>query len=90
MTEQRGKIALRREGMWWVAYWSSENADKIMVSTELARIRMNLAEGSADVKTGFIALVQVAMNVAIEASGGKAIVWNVPKRGPEAERSGNA
>jgi hypothetical protein len=89
MTEQTGKIALRREGKRWVAYWSHLDRHGIAVQSELARIRMNLAEGSPAVKAAFVELCMLAMNVVIEDAGGEAIVWNKPKPGPESERSGH-
>jgi hypothetical protein len=90
MTEQTGKIALRREGMWWVAYWSHLDRHDIAVQSELARIRMNLAENDPAIKAAFIDLAKLVMTKGLEAVGASISHWEDPEPAPESERSGDA
>lgn len=90
MTEQTGKIALRREGMWWVAYWSRLDGQGIAVVSELCRIRMNLAENDPAIKAAFIDLAKLVMTKGLEAVGASIERWEDPKPAPESERSGEA
>ena len=86
MVNELGKIALRREGKWWTAHWQADDHN-----VELARVRMNLAEGDERVKKAFIDFAMTAFASAVKSSGaGEILKWNDPVPAPEAERSGNA
>lgn len=81
-----GRIALRHEAEWWVAYWDGDHKPKI----ELSRIRMHYAEEDAKIKEAFIALNRLVFESAAKASGNAVIEWGEPIEAPESERSGNA
>lgn len=86
MVNELGKIALRREGKWWVAHWQAGDRQ-----VELARVRINLAEGDERVKKAFIDFAMTAFASAVKNSGiGEIAAWNDPTPAPESERGGNA
>lgn len=57
-----GRIALRDEGDWWVAYHA--RLDTMDGATEIGRIRMNLVKQDHMLKERFIAFIREAFNVA--------------------------
>jgi hypothetical protein len=82
------RLALRREGVWWIAYIAHPESTKKTV--EMARIRMIVAEGNPAVKAKFIELNQLAVEHAMKEIGHEVAAWNEPVPAPESERSGNA
>ncbi len=80
-----GRLAMRVEGDWWVAYWAAPNSMKR--STEIARLRMSLAADPV-LKEAFLGFCQSAMSVTIKAATGKTPGWNDPVGAPEQEKSG--
>ena len=93
MSKQMGRLAMRREGKWWVAYYAMPNT--MNGALPLGRIRMSMVEGDAPRhqrnKTGFMGLMQEAVADLIEESIGVRPVWpNGPRPAPEHERAGSA
>ena len=82
-----GRLALRREGAWWLAYWAPHQHD-MNDAVELGRVRLHLAKGVA--KVAFMVAMQEAFNVAAEDVTGQIPVWGEERTAPENERSGNA
>lgn len=86
---QIGRVALRREGMWWVGYYALP--DTMQDAIELGRIRMTAAEENQSVKAGFISLMRVLVADIIEERTGVRPTWpNEPQPAPEHERAGQA
>lgn len=79
-----GRIAMRREGRQWNAYWALP--DTMVGAILLGSIPMAAAENSESVKNGFIELMrQVVSTILPEAT------WpSPPQPAPEHERGGNA
>lgn len=91
--KQMGRLALRREGKWWVAYYAMPNT--MNGALPLGRIRMTLVEGDtarhARNKQGFMDLMREAVSDMIQDSIGVRPVWpDGPQPAPEHERSGEA
>jgi hypothetical protein len=86
MSAAQGRIALREEGDWWVAYWA--RPDTMDGALPLARVRMNLVAKDKAIKRAFIEFAQLIMTHGIEAVGGKIEGWHAPIPGPPHERGG--
>ena len=83
-----GKLALRVEGNWWVAYYAIDH-HSMERSVELARLHMKHAE-HPERRQQFMDLVQECVADVIEEVTGTRPEWNKPRPAPESERSGNA
>ena len=80
-----GRIALRHEGDWWVAYHA--RLDTMEGATELGRIRMNLVTADRMLKERFTTLITEAFSVACrEALGLTPEYPKPPMPAPEHER----
>lgn len=80
-----GRIALRDEGKWWVAYMAPLHT--MDGATEIARIRLNLVTADRMLRERFIAFVQEAFNVVCrEALGVTPEYPKPPMPAPEHER----
>lgn len=91
--KQMGRLALRREGKWWVAYYAMPNTMNGALS--LGRIRMTMVEGPlprhSRNKAGFMDLMREAVSDIIEDSIGVRPEWPTgPQPAPENERAGEA
>jgi hypothetical protein len=85
---QIGRLALRVEGSWWVAYYAMPNT--MAGSITLGRIRMRFVADPRR-KDAFIALMREAVGDVIEERIGVRPQWpNPPQVAPEHERSGSA
>lgn len=85
--EQMGRLALRVEGTWWVAYFARpETMDD---AAELGRIRMTLVMDK-DRKAEFMALMQHCVTSIFKERGVIAEWPNKPVSAPEHERSGRS
>ena len=88
-TQAPFRLALRIEGEWWNAYIAK--SDTMEGAILVGSIRSRLVEESKDCKTGFIALMQVALTLAMQEATGLQMLWpEPPHRAPEHERSGTA
>ena len=88
-TQQMGRLAMRVEGDWWVAYYALP--DTMEDALELARIQMGIvADFSA--KQIFMALMRDAVSDIIKEKIGVAPEWPDPegRPAPEHERAGRA
>lgn len=91
--KKMGRLALRREGKWWVAYYAMPNTMDGALS--LGRIRMTLVEGDTARhrrnKQGFMDLLRAAVSDLIEDAIGGRPEWPTgPQAAPEHERAGEA
>lgn len=91
--KKMGRLALRREGKWWVAYYAMP--DTMNGALPLGRIRMTLVEGDAprirQNKTTFMDLMREAVSDLIQDSIGVRPEWPTgPQPAPEHERAGEA
>ncbi len=91
--KKMGRLALRREGKWWVAYYAMP--DTMNGALPLGRIRMTLVEGDAARhrrnKQGFMDLMREAVSDLIQDSIGVRPEWPTgPQPAPEHERAGEA
>ena len=91
--KKMGRLALRREGKWWAAYYAMP--DTMDRALALGRIRMTLVEGDTERhrrnKQGFMDLMRDAVSDLIEVGSGVRPEWpDGPQPAPEHERSGEA
>ena len=87
--QRMGRLAMRVEGDWWVAYYALP--DTMDDALELGRIRVAfVADFSA--KQIFMALMRDAVSAIIKDRAGVDPEWPEPggTRAPEHERSGSA
>jgi len=88
-TIQAGRLALREEGSWWVAYFA--HPDTMERAQHLGQIRMALVQDPT-VKEAFMLLMRHAVTVMLTdiSEGDAEITWpNDPVRAPEHERKKN-
>ena len=83
---QIGRLALRVEGDWWVAY--AAQTDTMDGAIDLGRIRMSLAQHQ-DVKQRFMTTMRAAFAEALKAATGHEALWlDAIQPAPEHERAG--
>ena len=80
------RLAMRREGDFWVAYMAKANS--MDGAKQLGSILIGIVEKSPERKQAFMVLMQDVMTEAIKEVFGQAPNWNDPQQAPEAERSG--
>ena len=81
-----GRLAMRVEGKWWVAYTAPLGT--MEGAFEIGRIRMTAAEAMRDEALAFFRTVFAAL--VMEASGVKVEWPNGPVTAPEHEKAGRA
>lgn len=91
--KKMGRLALRREGKWWTAYYAMP--ETMNGALPLGRIRMTMVEGPLPRhqrnKKGFMDLMREAVSDLIEDSIGVRPQWpDGPQPAPEHERAGEA
>jgi hypothetical protein len=84
-----GRLALRREGNWWRAFWAKSQTSMDDV-VQLGQIKMSLVEGRPEVKEAFMACMKLAFDGMVEEMTGQKPTWSDPRPGPESERGGHA
>lgn len=86
--QQIGRLAMRVEGDWWVAYYAQQHT--MEGALILGTISMAIVANKAR-KDAFMALMQAAISDLLSVAGGLHVHWpNPPQRAPESERSGRA
>jgi hypothetical protein len=86
--EQIGRLAMRREGAFWNAYYAMP--DTMEGAILLGTIAMEFVEGHQDRKDIFMSLMKEAVTDIIEDKTGTRPEWpEPPHRAPEHERSGS-
>ena len=86
--DQIGRLAMRVEGDWWVAYYALP--DTMDDALRLGSIHMSIVE-NRDRKEEFLLLMRTAVGDLIESKTGVRPQWPTPpQRAPENERSGSA
>jgi hypothetical protein len=82
-----GRLALRKEGEFWNAYWSSSphNLDKALL---IGCIRLNCMTDK--IRENFMEMMKDAFAVHVENITGETPTWSAPRTAPENERGGNA
>lgn len=84
--KQVGRIAFRREGKFWVAYYAlNETMEDAIV---LGSVAMALIEDDEDAKDAFICLIRGTVGKILSHAG--PISWDAPIKAPEHERSGHS
>lgn len=87
--KQIGRLAMRHEGMWWVAYYALTGT--MDGAVELGRIAMRFVDIHPERRDGFIAFMRDAVADIIEEKIGQRPVWpNAPQSAPESERAGHS
>lgn len=73
-----GRVILRAEGDWFVAYWSDDVGLPISFdgATELGRIRLMFVESNASRADAFIAMMRDVMGDLFESTSGKRPDWH--------------
>ncbi len=83
-----GRLAMRVEGDFWVAYWAKLGT--MNGAVVLGTLRMNLAEDPG-MKAAFMALMQAAFAAIVKQTLKADVVWpDPPEVAPEHERAGRA
>lgn len=85
---QIGRLAMRREGDNWNAYYAEENT--MDGAIYLGSIRIVLVENDDGLKDGFKDLMRSVVDNVIEGALGSKPEWIGEKPAPEHEKSGNA
>jgi len=85
--QQIGRLAMRREGSFWNAYYALPNTmDNAIL---LASIKMTLV-GDEKLRAAFIEVMKLALTAATEEALGYELKWpDGPIPAPESERSGH-
>lgn len=87
MRQQIGRLALRVEGNWWVAYYALP--DSMKGAVEMARIKMSIVQDQQR-KQVFMDLCRSYISEMLKDGFGKAPEgWEI-QLAPEHERSGSA
>ena len=81
-----GRLALRREGSWWRAYYAMDGT--MDGAIELGSIRMKIVDEHKDRKDAFIALMREGVADIIEEKSGARPTWGGEEAAPESERAG--
>jgi hypothetical protein len=80
-----GRIALREQGKWWIAYHAK--LDTMAGAVEIARVRRNLVRMDPMLKEAFIRFVKEAFAVACREALGETPEWpKPPQPAPDHER----
>jgi hypothetical protein len=89
MSEQQiGRLAMRVEGTWWVAYYAMPNTMEGAI--DLGRIQMRFVEDK-ERKDTFMELMKGAVSDLLAERIGARPTWpDGPQPAPESERSGHA
>lgn len=86
--QQVGRLALRREGKYWNAYYAAENTMDGAIL--LGSILMSVVERDKPMKEAFMGLMRSTVSLAFEGSLGRMPEWKEPQRAPENERAGHS
>lgn len=85
--QQVGRLAMRVEGGWWVAYHAK--TDTMKDALELGRVRMGIVQDQHR-RELFIALMRDALSDFLRDLTGAQPEWTDPHGAPEHERGGRA
>jgi len=84
-----GRLAMRVEGHWWVAYFAAP--DTMDKAVEMGRIAMGVVTRNQEHKEAFMTLMRGALDDFLELKlGVRPERWGDPEAAPESERSGSA
>lgn len=84
-----GRLAMRREGDWWVAYFAKLGT--MDGAIELGRLRILLAESDSKIKSATLEYYKTVVSRLMANSTGAKLEWPTPPQAaPESERSGRA
>lgn len=86
--KEMGRLALREEGNYWVAYYAMP--DTMDEAIELARIHMGLVISNPERKELFMLMLSDCLNELVEDATGIKPAHNGFKPAPESERCKNA
>ena len=87
-TVQVGRLAIRREGDQWVAYYALP--DTMAAPILLGSIAIGAVTSNAERKTAFMMLMRGIVDDFLRETMGVQPTWGDPQRAPEHERAGNA
>jgi hypothetical protein len=85
MKAQIGRLALRDEGEFWVAYFA-RSQDSMDGAIKLGSIRMSIVRGDRQMKQRFMELMQISYEQAVIDVTGQIPTWGKPTAAPENER----
>lgn len=83
-----GRLALRREGNWWNAYYAQQNTmeDAVLIGS----IQIGAVIANTECKALFMVLMQGVVSEFIKEKTGFTVKWNKPEKGSEHERAGHS
>lgn len=88
-TQEIGRLAMRREGMFWNAYYAMP--DTMERAILLGSIAMRFVENNEERKNAFLDFMQQAVGDLIKETTGQTATWpNGPQPAPERERAGHS
>ena len=84
-----GRLAMRREGMFWNAYYAlPDTMDRAIL---LGSIAINLVENNVERKDTFMLIMRDAVTEIVKQTSGKDLVWpDEPQDAPPHERAGHS
>lgn len=85
---QIGKLALRQEGAWWVAYYDIQHNEQPKV--ELCRMHMDAMMINAARRDQFMTLARDLVGDLIHAATGIRPEWGGVQPAPESEKAGHS
>lgn len=83
--QQVGRLALRREGEYWNAYYALN--DSMEGAVLLGSINLRIVGPYTDIEQRFIELMQQIITKLFEEKFGVRATWGEPENAPEHERS---
>lgn len=86
--QQMGRLAMRREGGFWNAYYAPP--DSMEESVFLGSIRLNAIIGNPERQQAFMRMMREVISDIIEAKTGTRPVWGESIMAPEHEKAGAA
>ena len=82
------RLAMRVEGVWWVAYIAQANT--MEGAKRIGSILLGIVENNPGRKQAFMDLMKDAISDAIKSVFNQTADWGAPQSAPEAERAGRA
>lgn len=86
-TAQVGRLAMRHEGDWWVAYYAMPNTMDDAI--EIGRVRMTAVVPRPERKAQFLDAMREIVSDIVEEKAGVRPTWGGVHAAPEHERAGN-
>lgn len=81
---EMGRLALRDEGEFWVAYYAKPNT--MDGAIKLGSIRLHLIKENEELRSEFMTMMKNTVSASIETITGKSAIWTNERIAPGHER----